>query len=558
MGFLYRRSTAAALAALLMLAGAPRTAQTATLVLEGEINETMEVGQERVFTVPRDGLKKLVFRYANPVPFKSATMVQTLSGRDVAYQPRPESVVNETDRFGNTYTVVTWKDIASDAVVRERYRVDLSITLKDAKSSAPFPLNPNSIPAGEKVFLERTSQVETDERQIKELSARLTAGAATEQAAVVSVLNWVVDNIRYKTPIPEYGALWTLGTGYGNCQNYSHLSIALLRAAGIPARIVGGVTIGKSWKVPIEGGALMQSIGQGGHAWMEVWYPDMGWVSYDPQQSHLFVSPRHIKQTVGLDSIDINDSWRASPALPPFREDISAEFSKDSIEITLKESVKSPKNYIMTTSLAPLAALVPPPPLPPTIAPPEEPHGVPVEFGNMDFPDLADLFVSIKADVGRKTFDKETAEYVTGAETFSQAFTVKRPLSVATVSLAMHKFGGRLGSLWIDIVHDSNGRPGNDGIRSMPLSLDTVAYSPGYKWFDFTFSRSEEDRPVLKPGRYWIILRRSKDAVVNWFYTPGNSYGTSDDARSTAGALDWPNVLNYDFNFKVRGVYLQK
>lgn len=556
MGIFYRLSTAAALTALLVLAGPPRLAHSATLVLEGEINDTMEVGQERVFTVPKAGLKRLVFRYANPVAFKSATMVQTLSGRDVTYQPRPESVVNERDRFGNTYTVVTWKDITSDAVVRERFKVDLSITLRDARSSAPFPLDLNSIPAVQRVFLEKTGQVEADDRQIRELSSRLTAGAATEHAAVVALLNWVVDNIRYKTPIPEYGALWTLGTGYGNCQNYSHLSIALLRAAGIPARIVGGVTIGKSWKVPIEGGALMQSIGQGGHAWMEVWYPDLGWVAYDPQQSHLFVSPRHIKQTVGLDSIDINDSWRASPALPPFREDISAEFSRDSIEIRLKESGKYPKNYIMTTSLAPAAVLAPPVPAPPPLAVPEEPSGIVVEFGNMDFPDLADLFVSIKADVGRKTFDKETAEYVTGDDTFSQAFTVKRPLSLATVSLAMHKFGGRLGSLWIDVVRDSNGRPGNDGVRSMPLSLDTVSYSPGYKWFDFTFSRSEADRPLLEPGRYWIILRRSKDAVVNWFYTPGNSYGTSDDARSSAGALDWPNVLNYDFNFKVRGVYL--
>ena len=205
-------------------------AHSATLVLEGEINDTMEVAQERVFTVPKEGLKRLVFRYANPVAFKSATMVQTLSGRDVLYQPRPESVVNERDRFGNTYTVVTWKDITSDAVVRERYRVDLAITLRDGRSSAPFPLDLNSIPAVQRVFLEKTGQVEADDRQIRELSSRLTAGATTEHAAVVALLNWVVDNIRYKTPIPEYGALWTLGTGYGNCQNYSHLSIALLRA----------------------------------------------------------------------------------------------------------------------------------------------------------------------------------------------------------------------------------------------------------------------------------------------------------------------------------------
>ena len=121
----------------------------------------------------------------------------------------------------------------------------------------------------------------------------------------------------------------------------------------------------------------------------------------------------------------------------------------------------------------------------------------------------------------------------------------------------MHKFGGRLGSLWIDVVEDENGHPGANGIRSLPLSLDTVKYHPGYKWFDFRFSNDATDRPVLKKGRHWVILRRSKDAIVNWYYTPGNQYGVTGDARSTASGIDWSNINNYDFNFKVKGEYMK-
>lgn len=526
-------------------------AGASTLVLEGGIEDSIDVTQERVFAVPPEGLKKLTFRFANPTSFKSPILEQAYGRHALNFEPKPDSVKTEKDRFGNTYTVVTWTELKKDAVVKEAYSVSLSIKLKDIKSGAPFPLELKDIPASEKAFLEKTAQTDVDAKEVRELAMALSKDAKTEQAAVMAVLNWVVDNIKYKTPIPEYGALWTLKSGYGNCQNYAHLSIAMLRSIGIPARIVGGITIGRPWKVPLESGALTQSIGQGGHAWMEVWYPDLGWVPYDPQQSHLFVSPRHIKQTVGLDSVDVNDSWRAAPILPPFREAIAAEFLKDEIKLSLRETLKSPQNYIMTASFAPVAPMKKIEEPVPVI---EEPVGKTIEFGNMEFPSLMDFYMKTKADVGYKTFDKETAEYVTGDETFAQAFTVKNPMKLETVSLAMHKFGGRLGSLWIDIVTDDNGKPGNDGVRSMPLSLDSVTYAPGYKWFDFIFSRAEDDRPVLKPGKYWIILRKSKDAVVNWFYTPGNATGSPDDARTTGKGIDWPNILNLDFNFKVRGV----
>jgi hypothetical protein len=188
---------------------------------------------------------------------------------------------------------------------------------------------------------------------------------------------------------------------------------------------------------------------------------------------------------------------------------------------------------------------------------PEEPEGE-AEFGNTEFPPLIDFYVKLKGNEGVKTFDKETAEYVTGDVTYAQSFRISRELRLKTISLAMHRFGGRLGSLWVDIVKDDGSRPGMEGVRSMPLSLDSVAYHPGYSWFDFRFAAAQFDEgPVLKPGRYWIVLRRSKDAIVNWFYIPGNPYGEPGEARSTARGIDWSNIMNYDFNFMVRGVFLR-
>ncbi|MBI5826692.1 MAG: transglutaminase domain-containing protein [Deltaproteobacteria bacterium] len=525
-----------------------------TLVLEGSIDGAVEVSQERTFAVGAGGIQKLTFRFANPSDFSSPFLKQTISAREVGYSPRPDSVAIERDGLGNAFTVVTWTGLKSDASVTERYTVMTEIELGKVTSAARFPIAPGEIPPDAAPFLKPAPLVQSGDREIRELALRLSSGASTEQGAVMSVLNWVVDNVKYRTPIPNYDALWTLKTGEGNCQNFAHLSVALLRSIGIPARVVGGLSLGKRWKVPLEKGALLQGIGQGGHAWMEVWYPDLGWVPYDAQQSHLFVGPRHIRQAVGLDSNDINDTWRASPSLPLFREDVGAEYRKDDIKLSLKETRPFPVNYIMAASKTAAVVQAPPPPPPPPVKPPLD-EAEPVEFGNTQFPSLIEVYAASGAQAGRKTFDKETAEYVTGDYAYAQAFVIDRPMRVDEIALAMHKFGGRLGSLWIDVVRDDNGRPGMEGVRSLPLSLDTVQYYPGYKWFPFIFSRDFAGNPVLAPGRHWIILRHTKDAVVGWFYTPGNQWGPPDDARSTASGIDWSYVMNLDFNFKVRGIY---
>ena len=368
-------------------------------------------------------------------------------------------------------------------------------------------------------------------------------------------------------------------TGKGNCQNFAHLSMALLRAAGIPSRIVGGISLKRQWKVPVENGYLVQDMGQGGHAWMEIFFPDLGWLSYDPQQSRQFTSTRHIKQTHGLDSKDINDSWSASPYLPKYSEDIEAVFNNDNVNIKLRSSKSAPVSYIMSNNLTakampekplppipkpepPVVKPVPPAPKPeppvtkpePPVKPPPKKKGL-VEFGNMEFPTLVDAYQTV-GNVATRILDKETAEYVTSRYVYAQAFTVEDKLDVHGISLAMRKFGGD-GTLYIDVVKDDNGKPGFSpafsGGRSLPVYLTDIKSRPGYYWIDFAFARANEPSPVLNPGRYWIILRHSGEAIVNWFFIPGNAYGDGDDTRSTVKGYQWEDLLNYDFVFKVKG-----
>ncbi len=530
-----------------------------TLLLEGKLDGRINVTQQMNFTISRQ-LNSLSYRFALPVSFSNRTVNQGLSQLNIRFEPQPAKVEDERDSFGNHYKRVTWNNLSQDSRIIMTYETSIRSELSAMESRAVFPLS--SLPPETTIFLKPTKMVQSDSPEIVSLAKRLVTGANTQYQAVTSIMNFIADNIKYSYNPPQYDAIHTLNVKSGNCQNLAHLSMALLRASGIPARIVGGITLKDQWKVPLGGGNYsVQGMGQGGHVWIEIYFPDLGWLSYDPQQSKQFTSTRHIKQTHGLDSKDVNDSWRASPYVPEYSELIDAKFIEDNVNLVLKSSYDSPRSYIVSNNIS-IKAIVPPvppkpptPPLPPPAppTPPPPPPGKITEFGNMEFPNLVNLY-QIIGDRAEKIMDKETAEYVTSTYVYAQAFNVSRDFDLQSISLAMRKFGGD-GSIYIDLVSDDNGKPNIlSGTRSKFIPLEIIRKRPGYYWVDFTFP-TDTGFVRLKKGKYWIVLRRSGEAIMNWFYTPGKHYGGSDDTRSTSKGYRWEDILNYDFVFKVKGIY---
>lgn len=78
-------------------------------------------------------------------------------------------------------------------------------------------------------------------------------------------------------------------TRRGFCEHYASAFVFLMRAAGVPARVVTGYLGGEI--NPLDGHLVVRQ--SDAHAWAEVWLPDAGWVQVDPTAS---VSPARVEQ----------------------------------------------------------------------------------------------------------------------------------------------------------------------------------------------------------------------------------------------------------------------
>lgn len=85
-----------------------------------------------------------------------------------------------------------------------------------------------------------------------------------------------------------------LETGRGVCQDYAHVMASIMRSWGVPCRYVSG------YLGPDAAGAAPAA----SHAWVECWFPDLGWIGLDPTNDS-GDDERHIRVAVGRDYADV-------------------------------------------------------------------------------------------------------------------------------------------------------------------------------------------------------------------------------------------------------------
>ncbi len=116
------------------------------------------------------------------------------------------------------------------------------------------------------------------------LAERITANAASQYDEVMAVQTWLQTNTRYDLTVPRepngVDAVdhFLFETRRGFCEHIASAMAVLLRARGIPTRIVTGYGPGR--RNPFTGYYEVRNADA--HAWVEVYYPGAGWIAYDP------------------------------------------------------------------------------------------------------------------------------------------------------------------------------------------------------------------------------------------------------------------------------------
>ena len=158
--------------------------------------------------------------------------------------------------------------------------LDLTVRVSDAplSSAAPFP---TAAPADASLPL-------APERDA--FARQAAAGSRTQAEAVRRVLLAVAAEVRYDpdhTRRQDPSAVFASRRAY--CVGFAELSVDLLRRLGITARTVQGIL-----RTQPDNPAYEPAIGGAYHRWIEVFYPDRGFVFSDPPLSINGVDARYL------------------------------------------------------------------------------------------------------------------------------------------------------------------------------------------------------------------------------------------------------------------------
>ncbi len=174
-------------------------------------------------------------------------------------------------------------------------RVTVTSRMRPMTTRVQYPIPSRLLGPSLSPYLRAERDRQSGEPSIMRLAGDITRGSRFAHEAANAILSWIADNLIFDTTVSvPSDALSALRYGKAYCVGYSNLAVALLRAAGIPARVAHGyLPPGYEWGFSKEYWGVKVNDG-GFHAYVEIYYPDTGWVFSDAEHSHNFVDPFHI------------------------------------------------------------------------------------------------------------------------------------------------------------------------------------------------------------------------------------------------------------------------
>ena len=228
---------------------------------------------------------------------------------EVKIAPLPDELTYRTDFFGNTLLFISiYKehaqlDIQSDSVVNIESRINADRAFNNSRlwreAMDPAPVQGDiyadviqyTLPS---IHVPYSGEIRKFAEDCFPEDATLWGGCQALMQKIHSSIEFKPGFTTVNTPVESL-----LKSRKGVCQDFAHLMIASLRNMGLPARYVSGYieTFPPPGKEKLVGS-------DASHAWVAVYFPELGWVEFDPT-NNLLPSNHHITVAYGRDYFDV-------------------------------------------------------------------------------------------------------------------------------------------------------------------------------------------------------------------------------------------------------------
>ncbi|WP_394124901.1 transglutaminase family protein [Psychrobacter nivimaris] len=213
---------------------------------------------------------------AAPVNYKvilEPTQQNWLFGLDYPFSEQPD--INTTSEFTLSKDQPVTQQLRYDVLQFAQMRIDPVLTEASRRENLALPDEGNP--------------------QARALAKQLFEQSGSDPVRYIAAIEQWINRteFRYTLSPPRLHTNrideFLFETKAGFCEHYSSSFTFMLRAAGIPARVVAGYQGGE----PSRNGNVWEVRQMDAHAWTEVWLEGQGWVRVDPTA---FVAPERVEQ----------------------------------------------------------------------------------------------------------------------------------------------------------------------------------------------------------------------------------------------------------------------
>jgi len=279
------------------------------------------------------------------------------------------------DDYGNKYILFTGITIAPGSSMTVAATYTVSIKFSKIIGAGSIPLSSlQHLPQENQQYLQPTPYIDSDNPIFTGIANSFKQQSGDVLQLIYRLHNFTAAHLAYdRAAISDsrlrstYGldsASTTYIKGIGICTNFSRLLVALLRAAGIPARTVSGW----GFLSMLPGVTYSDTIS---HMWVEAYIPWEGWVPIEPQVpqtlgyslgSHILFDFSSLERNVSTegynDTISPYQFWSWTAQQITSSESFShiTQLSYDSTPSSQYESVTAPTITASLTSISSITA----------------------------------------------------------------------------------------------------------------------------------------------------------------------------------------------------------